>query len=89
MRAYFRLPYRRIEGAVIAHASTKLPWIQHFDTINGCINRLEIKINQRKISQEMILSLPSTVRGIQAANRGEWIRHKWHVRTLPENTCSN
>ena len=50
MRAYFRLPYRRIEGVVIAHARTKVPCIQCFRTINGRINRLEIKINQRKIN---------------------------------------
>ena len=41
------------------------------------INRLEIKINE-KLGNDIVIALDST--GIKVANRGEWIRHKWHVR---------
>ena len=41
------------------------------------INRLEIKINER-LGNDIVIALDST--GIKVANRGEWIRHKWHVR---------
>ncbi|MFI5405729.1 MAG: IS5 family transposase [Nitrososphaerales archaeon] len=77
MRAYFHLPYRQTEGVVIAHASTKVPGIPHYSTISRRINRLEIKINE-KLGNDIVIALDST--GIKVANRGEWIRHKWHVR---------
>ena len=41
------------------------------------INKLEIKINER-LGNDIVIALDST--GIKVANRGEWIRHKWHVR---------
>ncbi len=41
------------------------------------INKLEIKINE-KLGNDIVIALDST--GIKVANRGEWIRHKWHVR---------
>ena len=41
------------------------------------INKLEIKINER-LGNDIVIALDST--GIEVANRGEWIRHKWHVR---------
>jgi Transposase DDE domain len=77
MRAYFRLPYRQTEGVIIAHASTKVPGIPHYSTISRRINRLEIKINE-KLGNDIVTALDST--GIKVANRGEWMRHKWHVR---------
>ena len=77
MRSYFHLPYRQTEGVVIAHASTKVPGIPHYSTISRRINRLEIKINE-KLGNDIVIALDST--GIKVANRGEWIRHKWHVR---------
>jgi IS5 family transposase len=77
MRAYFHLPYRQTEGVVIAHASTKLPCIPHYSTISRRINRLEIKINE-KLGNDIVIALDST--GIKVANRGEWMRHKWHIR---------
>ena len=77
MRAYFHLPYRQTEGVVIAHASTKVPCIPDYSTISRRINRLDIKINEG-LGNDIVIALDST--GIKVANRGEWIRHKWHVR---------
>src|SRR5215211_8695756 len=77
MRVYFHLPYRQTEGLVRAHASTRVPCIPHYSTISRRINRLEIKINE-KLGNDIVIALDST--GIKVANRGEWMRHKWHVR---------
>ena len=77
MRAYFHLPYRQTEGVVISHASSKVPAIPHYSTISRRINKLEIKINE-KLGNDIVIALDST--GIKVANRGEWMRHKWHVR---------
>lgn len=77
MRVYFHLPYRQTQGVVIAHTSTKVPFIPHYSTISRRINKLEIKINE-KIGDDIVIALDST--GIKVANRGEWMRHKWHVR---------
>ena len=46
-------------------------------TISTRINRLEIKINE-KLGNDIVIALDST--GIKVVNRGEWMRHKWHVR---------
>ncbi len=77
MSVYLHLPYRQAGGVVIAHASTKVPGIPHHSTISIRINRLEIKINE-KLGNDIVIALDST--DIKVANRGEWIRHKWHVR---------
>lgn len=77
MRAYFHLPYRQTQGVVIAHASTRVPCIPDYSTISRRVNRLDIKINER-LGNDIVIALDST--GIKVANRGEWIRHKWHVR---------
>ncbi|MGA8083334.1 MAG: IS5 family transposase [Candidatus Nitrosopolaris sp.] len=77
MRAYFHLPYRQTEGVVMSHASTKVPGIPHYSTINRRINKLEIKINE-KLGNDIVIALDST--GLKVANRGEWMRHKSHVR---------
>jgi len=77
LRAYFHLPYRQTEGVVIAHPGKKVPGIPHYSTISRRINRLEIKIDE-KLGNDIVIALDST--GIKVANRGEWIRHKWHVR---------
>jgi IS5 family transposase len=76
MRAYFHLPYRQTQGVVIAHAN-RVPNTPHYSTISRRINRLEIKINE-KLGNDIVIALDST--GIKVANRGEWMRHKWHVR---------
>jgi len=77
IRAYFHLPYRQTQGVVITHASTKVPSVPHYSTISRRINRLEIKTNE-KLGNDIVIALDST--GIKVANRGEWIRHKWHIR---------
>ena len=77
IRVYFHLPYRQTEGVVISHASTKVPGIPHYSTISRRINKLEIKINE-KLGNDIVIALDST--GIKVANRGEWMRDKWHVR---------
>jgi len=80
MRAYFHLPFRQTQGVVIAHASTKVPCIPNYSTISRRVSRLDIKIkiNERSLGNDIVIALDST--GIKVANRGEWIRHKWHVR---------
>jgi IS5 family transposase len=77
MRVYFHLPYRQTQGVVIAHASTKVPCIPDYSTISRRVNRLDIKIHE-KLDNDIVIALDST--GIKVANRGEWMRHKWHVR---------
>jgi Transposase DDE domain len=77
MRAYFHSPYRQTQGVVIAHAGKKVPGIPNYSTIGRRMNRLETKINE-KLGNDIVIALDST--GIKVANRGEWMRHKWHVR---------
>jgi DDE family transposase len=77
MRAYFHLPYRQTQGVVRAHAGAKVPSIPHYSTISRRINKLEIRISEH-IGNDIVIALDST--GIKVANRGEWMRHKWHVR---------
>jgi hypothetical protein len=76
MRAYFHLPYRQTQGVVMAHAN-KVPNTPNYSTVSRRINRLEIKINE-KLGNDIVIALDST--GIKVVNRGEWMRHKWHVR---------
>ena len=77
VKAYFHLPYRQTEGVVRAHAANKIPSIPDYSTINRRVNRLDIEINEH-IGNDIVIALDST--GIKVANRGEWMRHKWHVR---------
>lgn len=77
MRAYFHLPYRQTQGVVRAHAGAKVPSIPHYSTISRRINKLEIRISEH-IGNDIVIALDST--GIKVANRGEWMRYKWHVR---------
>ena len=48
-----------------------------YSTISRRTNRLDITINE-KLGNDIVIALDST--GIKVANRGEWMRHKWHVR---------
>ena len=77
MRAYFHLPYRQTQGVIRAHADANVPSIPHYSTISRRINKLEIRISEH-IGNDIVIALDST--GIKVANRGEWMRHKWHVR---------
>ena len=56
---------------------TKYHQYQSTGTINRRVNKLDIEINQH-IGNDIVIALDST--GIKVANRGEWMRHKWHVR---------
>ena len=81
MRAYFHLPYRQAEGVVITHAGNKIPSIPNYSPINRRINNQDIRISERHEvgnDDDIIIALDGP--GIKVANRGEWIRHKWHVR---------
>jgi IS5 family transposase len=77
VKAYFHLPYRQTEGVVRAHAANKIPSIPDYSTINRRVNKLDIKITEH-LGNDIVIALDST--GIKVANRGEWMRHKWHVR---------
>jgi hypothetical protein len=76
-RAYFHLPYRQTEGVVRAHVGNKIPSIPHYSTINRRVNKLDIKINEY-VGNDIVIAIDST--GIKVSNKGEWIRHKWHIR---------
>ena len=79
MRVYFHLPYRQAEGVVMAHASNKVPSIPNYSTISRRVNSQDISISERReVGNDIIIAVDST--GIKVANRGEWMRHKWHVR---------
>ena len=79
MRVYFHLPYRQAEGVVMAHASNKVPSIPNYSTISRRVNSQDIRISERReVGNDIIIAVDST--GIKVANRGEWMRHKWHVR---------
>jgi hypothetical protein len=77
MRAYFHLPFRQTEGVVKSHAGNKVPSIPDYSTISRRVNKLDIKVNER-LGNDIVIALDST--GIKVSNRGEWMRHKWHVR---------
>lgn len=79
MKVYFHLPYRQAEGVVIAHAGNKVPSIPNYSTISRRVNSQDIRISERhEVGNDIIIAVDST--GIKVANRGEWMRHKWHVR---------
>ena len=79
MRIYFHLPYRQTEGVVIAHSSNKVPSVPNYSIISRRVNNQDIRISeQQHLGDDIIIAVDST--GIKVANRGEWMRHKWHVR---------
>lgn len=80
MRVYFHLPYRQAEGVVMAHASNKVPSIPNYSTISRRVNSQDIRISdeQNEVGNDIVIAVDST--GIKVANRGEWMRHKWHIR---------
>jgi len=80
MRVYFHLPYRQAEGVVMAHAGNKVPSIPNYSTISRRVNSQDIRISdeQNEVGNDIVIAVDST--GIKVANRGEWMRHKWHVR---------
>ena len=78
MRIYFHLPCRQTEGVVeVRGQQITIYSIPHYSTINRRVNRLDIRINE-KVGNDIVIAIDST--GIKVSNRGEWIRHKWHIR---------
>ena len=56
-----------------------IPQIPDFTSIHKRVNKLDIKIDDDSIGDDdIILAIDST--GIKVANRGEWMRQKWHMR---------
>jgi hypothetical protein len=78
MRTYFHLPFRQTEGVVKAHAGNKVPSIPDYSTISRRVNKLDIKVNER-LGNDIIIIIALDSTGIKVSNRGEWLRHKWHV----------
>src|SRR3989440_12791262 len=52
-------------------------FLTDYSTISRRVNKVDIKIDKR-IGNDIVIALDST--GIKVANRGEWMRNKWHVR---------
>ncbi len=81
MRAYFHLPYRQTkEGVVRAHAKSSVPSIPDYSTLCRRINSLDIRVDEKVVGNDDIIVIALDSTGIKVANRGEWMRHKWHVR---------
>ena len=76
-RVYFGLAFRQIEGIIHAYCN-KIPAVPDFTSIHKRVNKLKIKINDNPNGDdEIILAIDNT--GIKIANRGEWMRQKWHM----------
>ena len=59
----------------------RIPAVPDFTSIHKRVNKLDIKIDETMdddSENEIILAIDST--GIKVANRGEWMRQKWHLR---------
>ena len=74
--AYLHLPYRQTEGLIKSHLKekTKTPT---YSAIWKRVNKLDIKMNP-KLGRDIVIAIDST--GVKVANRGEWMRQKWHKR---------
>ncbi len=75
-RAYFGLPYRQTEGLLRTYGDA-VPLVPDYTVIHKRINKLEIEVEQH-LDKEIVIAIDST--GIKVANRGEWMRDKWHRR---------
>jgi IS5 family transposase len=64
------LPHRQTEGVVVqAHAGKKvLSSIPDYSTISRRVNKLDIKVNEKEVGNNIVIALDST--GIKVANRG-------------------
>ncbi len=77
-RIYFGLPFRQTEGMIRAYCN-RIPAVPDFTSIHKRINKLDIKTDDSiGDNNEIILAIDST--GIKVANRGKWMRQKWHMR---------
>jgi hypothetical protein len=66
------------EDVVRGHRSKKVPSIPDYSTINRRVNKVDVKINEEYLGNDIVIALDST--GIKVTNRGNWMRHKWNVR---------
>jgi len=78
---YLRLPYRQLEGFVKMlgkHVDGLM--MPDYSSMAWRIQRLDVKLNDglAKSNDEVVVALDAS--GIEVANRGEWMRHKWKVR---------
>lgn len=74
----FYLPYRQLEG-FFRKLSGYIVGLQAADytTLFKRIARIEMKIENKDLSEDIILALDSS--GLKVTNRGDWIRKKWKV----------
>ncbi len=73
----YLLPYRQSEGftrALMRHTSLKAP---DFTSIAWRVAKMDVSIDNT-IADDIVIAADSS--GIKVANRGEWIRKRWHVR---------
>ena len=75
-RVYFGLPFRQTQGIIKPHTK-HIPDIPDYSTIQRRVNKPDVKISQ-KVGDDVVIAIDST--GIKVANRGEWMRQKWHMR---------
>ena len=59
MRAYFyHLASRQTEGVVVkAHAGKKVPSIPDYSTISRRVNKLDIKVNEKEVGDNIVIAL--------------------------------
>lgn len=76
----YLLPYRQLEGftrALVKHVDgLKAP---DFTSIAWRVARMDVSIDDTIDPDEPIV-IAADCSGMKVANRGEWIRQKWHVR---------
>ena len=76
----YLLPYRQLEGftrALIKHEDgLRAP---DFTSIAWRVSRMDVNIDDTVDSNEPIV-IAADSSGMKVANRGEWIRKKWHIR---------
>ncbi len=74
----YLLPYRQSEGftrALMKHTSLKTP---DFTSIAWRVAKMDVSIDDTIDSDDIVIAADSS--GIKVANRGEWIRKRWHVK---------
>jgi Transposase DDE domain len=76
VKVYFGLPYRQTEGLLRTYGDT-IPSVPDYTAIHKRINKIDVVIDPR-VGNNITIAVDST--GIKVANRGEWMRDKWHRR---------
>jgi hypothetical protein len=80
IRAYFKLPYRQLEGFTRALAEWE-PGLTAPDYSTTCrrVNSHNVALDPR-IDPERPVTIAVDASGIKVADRGEWVRAKWRRR---------